>query len=240
MARDLFGTVSTPSVKLGSQAWYTLPLSIATHAVLCAALIIVPFTSAELLPMPQTVDAFYADPELPEAPPPPPAAQAPAASQATAEPVSSSAAPIEAPKGIADEAPTPPGTFGAGVVGGIGSLGETLGTGMVNIPGPPPAPPVQRPEPVRPGGVIRYPAKVHHVSPVYPRIAQDARVSGMVILEAIIGVDGRVQDVRVLRSKPLLDQAAIDAVRQWRFTPTLLNGVAVPVILTVTVNFEMQ
>jgi protein TonB len=65
-------------------------------------------------------------------------------------------------------------------------------------------------------------------------------VEGVVILEAIIGADGRVQEVRVLRSKPLLDQAAIDAVRQWLFTPTLLNGVPVPVIMTVTVNFALE
>ena len=241
MARDLFGDVSTPPVKLGSQAWYTLPLSIGTHVIICAALIIVPFTSAELLPLPQTVDAFYADPELPEAPPPPPAAQAPAASRATAEPVPSSAAPIDAPDGIVEEAGAPPGPPSAGVVGGIGAIGDALGPGLVNIPAPPAPPPVQqRTEAVRPGGVIKYPAKVHHVPPVYPRIAQDARVSGLVILEAIIGVDGRVQDVRVLRSKALLDHAAIDAVKQWRFTPTLLNGVPVPVILTVTVNFELQ
>jgi protein TonB len=62
----------------------------------------------------------------------------------------------------------------------------------------------------------------------------------MVILEAVIAEDGRVRDVRVLRSIQLLDQAAIDAVRQWRFTPTLLNGVPVPIVMTVTVNFELQ
>lgn len=239
MVRDLFGDVSTRPVKLGSQAWYTLPLSIATHVIVCAAFILVPFTSAELLPLPQVVDAFYADPELPEAPPPP-SAQAPAAARATAEHVSSAAAPIHPPQGIADEAGAPPGPPSTGVDGGIGSIAGAPGTGLVNIPAPPAPPAVPRQEFVRPGGQIKYPAKVHHVAPVYPRIAQEARVSGMVILEAVIGVDGRVQDVRVLRSKALLDQAAIDAVKGWRFTPTLLNGVPVPVILTVTVNFELQ
>ncbi len=238
--RDLFGDVSTRSIKLGSQKWYTLPLSIATHVIVCAVLIVIPFTSSELLPLPQTVDAFYADPELPEAPPPPPVAQAPAASRAAADPVPATAAPREAPRGITEEAGAPPGLPSTGVEGGFGSMGHALGAGLVNIPAPPSPPPVQRQVPLRPGGVIKYPAKVHHVPPVYPRIAQDARVSGMVILEAIIGVDGRVQDVRILRSKALLDHAAIDAVRQWRFTPTLLNGVPVPVILTVTVNFELQ
>jgi periplasmic protein TonB len=75
---------------------------------------------------------------------------------------------------------------------------------------------------------------------VYPSIAQSARVQGVVIVEATIGPDGKVSDARVLRSIPLLDQAALDAVRQWVFTPTLLNGVPVPVIMTVTVNFTLQ
>jgi|TARA_Y100000031_G_C7944646_1_gene258686 protein TonB len=65
-------------------------------------------------------------------------------------------------------------------------------------------------------------------------------VSGVVILEAVIGPDGRVRDVRVLRSAPLLDRAAIAAVRQWEYTPTLLNGVPVPVVMTVTVTFTLN
>ena len=77
-------------------------------------------------------------------------------------------------------------------------------------------------------------------SPVYPPIAQSARVQGVVIIEATIGPDGGVQNARVLRSIPLLDQAALDAVKQWVFTPTLLNGVPVPVIMTVTVQFTLQ
>ena len=78
------------------------------------------------------------------------------------------------------------------------------------------------------------------MSPLYPAIAQSARVQGIVIIEAIIGADGRVTDVTVLRSIPLLDAAALTAVRQWEFTPTLLNGIPVPVIMTVTVNFTLQ
>ena len=88
-----------------------------------------------------------------------------------------------------------------------------------------------------PAAIIRPPQKVHHVAPTYPPIAQSARVSGVVILEALIAEDGSVRDVKVLRSVPLLDASAIEAVRQWRFTPTLLNGVPVQVIMTVTVTF---
>jgi len=93
---------------------------------------------------------------------------------------------------------------------------------------------------LRVGGNIHAPAKLKHVAPVYPPIAQQANVTGVVILEVQIGTDGHVEEARVLRSIPLLDQAALDAVTQWEFTPTLLNGQAVPVIMTVTVNFSMD
>src|SRR5207244_9090148 len=74
----------------------------------------------------------------------------------------------------------------------------------------------------------------------YPAIAQSARVQGVVIIEATIGPNGAVQEAKVLRSIPLLDAAALDAVKQWEFTPTMLNGAPVPVIMTVTVNFTLQ
>jgi TonB family protein len=93
---------------------------------------------------------------------------------------------------------------------------------------------------LRIGGAIKTPVKIKDVRPVYPPDAQAAKVTGLVIVEARIGADGSVEDAHVLRSVPLLDQAAIDAVMQWRFRPTLLNGKAVPVIMTVTVNFTLQ
>jgi len=65
-------------------------------------------------------------------------------------------------------------------------------------------------------------------------------VEGVVILEAVIGEDGSVRDVRLLRSVPLLDGAAMDAIRQWRFSPTLLNGQPVPVVMTITVAFKLR
>jgi TonB family protein len=96
------------------------------------------------------------------------------------------------------------------------------------------------PDAIRVGGNIKAPTRTRDVRPVYPDIAKAARVQGVVIMEIVIGPDGSVQDARVLRSIALLDQAALDAVRQWRFVPTLLNGVPVPVIMTVTVNFTLQ
>ena len=93
---------------------------------------------------------------------------------------------------------------------------------------------------VRVGGKIKPPTKIKDVAPVYPAAAKTARVAGVVIIEATIGANGKVIDTKVLRSVPMLDQAALDAVRQWEFTPTLLNGSPVPVVMTVTVNFKLQ
>lgn len=90
------------------------------------------------------------------------------------------------------------------------------------------------------GGKIREPKKIRNVLPVYPDIAKQMRAEGVVILECVIDADGRVRDVKVLRSIAVLDRAAIDAVRQWQYTPTLLNGVPVPVVMTVTVNFSLR
>jgi len=124
----------------------------------------------------------------------------------------------------------------ATVSGDIGGVVGGIPGGVPEAPPPPPPPPA----PVRVGGNIQAPKKVKDVNPVYPPIAQSARVQGVVILEATIGPNGNVQDVRVLRSIPLLDAAAIEAVKQWAYTPTLLNGVPVPVIMTVTVNFTLR
>ena len=84
------------------------------------------------------------------------------------------------------------------------------------------------------------PTKTRHIRAVYPAAAQAARVQGTGIIEATVDAQGRVSDARILRSIPLLDQAALDAVRQWEYTPTILNGVAVPVIMTVTVQFSIN
>jgi protein TonB len=80
---------------------------------------------------------------------------------------------------------------------------------------------------------------VKDVKPVYPPIALSAKIQGVVIIEATIGADGRVESTRVIRSIPLLDQAALDAVRQWEFRPTLLNGVPTPIVFSATVNFSL-
>jgi protein TonB len=235
----MFGDVVDPSIKVGSQKWYTVPLSIIAHVVLFGAVIIIPLMATDVLPTPPSMMAFVGAPPTPPPPPPPPPSAAPPPKTPT--PVTNpNAAPIEAPKQIVPETPSVgisegvPGGVEGGVPGGV--MGGVVG-GLPEAPPPPPPPPQA---PVRVGGAIKQPTKLKNVPPVYPPIAQSARVQGVVIIEATIGADGKVKDAKVLRSIPLLDQAALDAVKQWVFTTTLLNNVPVPVIMTVTVNFTLQ
>ena len=129
-----------------------------------------------------------------------------------------------------------------GVEGGIegGVAGGIVGGLVVAAPPPPPPPPppAQPKAPVRIGGAIQTPALIKRVEPIYPDVALMARVGGMVILEAAVRSDGTVESVRILRSVKFLDQASIDAVQQWRYSPLMLNGVATPFVLTVTLNFR--
>jgi protein TonB len=93
---------------------------------------------------------------------------------------------------------------------------------------------------IRVGGQVRPPIRIKDVNPIYPAIAQSARVQGDVVIEATIDEEGKVADARVVKSVPLLDQAALDAVKQWEYRPSLLNGVPTPVVTTVTVRFARQ
>jgi protein TonB len=98
----------------------------------------------------------------------------------------------------------------------------------------------QTPQRIRVGGGITRPQKIVNVDPVYPEKAKADRIEGMVILEAVIATDGTVKDLEVIRSAhPLLDAAAVEAVRQWEFTPTLLNGEPVELVMSVNVTFSL-
>ena len=134
------------------------------------------------------------------------------------------------------------GTVGGMEGGTVGGAGNGGGMGDIPAPAPPPpAPKVEAPKgPVRVGGKISEPRKTRNVPPTYPEVAKHAHVQGTVILEATISPQGRVADVKVLRGIPMLDDAAMQAVKQWTYTPTMLNGTPVPVIMTVTVNFRLD
>jgi protein TonB len=100
----------------------------------------------------------------------------------------------------------------------------------------PPAPPVKPPRIT----VLRMATPLHKVEPVYPQLAKQSRVSGTVELVGVLGTDGRIHELKVLRGHPLLINAALDAVRQWIFEPTMLNGQAVEVSAPITVNFILH
>jgi len=209
----------------------TVTLSIVAHVIGVCALIIAPLLATDALPEPRSATEFIR--VVPLVPPAPPPVRRPP-STAVARP---DAAPLTTPEGIAPEPPIEPlpdlQPDNDGLI--------TFGSGNSPIidfgPPPPPQPPAP---PVHVGGEIKSPVKVVDMAPTYPAIAKAAHVDGIVILEAVIAEDGSVTDVRVLRSIPLLDAAAVEAVRQWQYTPTLLNGQPVRVVMTVTVAFKLR
>jgi protein TonB len=220
--------------------------SVVGHVLLAGAVVSVPLLIDTPLPVPERgVHAFLATPlELAPPPPPPPPPPARAAEVAprtrTPEvaPTDGFVAPIVTPAEIVPEAGLDLGIEG-GVAGGVegGVPGGVLGGVIGGLPEAPPAPVL---EPVRVGGTIREPRKLKAVPPVYPEAAREARIQGVVILECLVSPLGRVSEVEVLRGVPLLEEAAVDAVRQWVYTPTLMDGVPVPVLMTVTVRFELS
>ena len=232
MPRDLFGNVTRPSISIGNRKWYTVPVSLLSHAIVLAAIVVVPILAAPMMPGVLGNDIVYQIVDLVPPTPPPLPKKAP-----DLKPVDPALPPISAPTGFTPEKP-PIEPFEIDnpsiVPGGVGPCGS-------EILAPPPV--IEKhdpPPPVRPGGAVRQPIKTYNVDPVYPAMAQAARIQGIVIIEATLSEDGRVVNARILRSVPLLDQAALDAVRQWQYTPTTLNGVKVPVIMTVTVNFTLS
>jgi protein TonB len=235
MPRDLFGDVQHPTVRVGSRSRYTVFISLAAHAAAVLAIVGATILGPVVLPGLASSGLIYDILVIP--PPPPPPAPRPPKSEPTATPPNPNVPPMEVPAGIAPEPEVPfdPGSaadLGTGIVPGVSDTDTVVGE-------PPPPPPVVQ-KPVQVGGKIRPPQKVRDVAPIYPALALIARVEGPVILEAVIDSEGRVQSVRVLRSPPMLDAAALAAVRQWEYTPTLLNGIAVPVIMTVTVMFQLR
>ena len=217
-----------------------MPVSIALHAGAISALLLVPLVVGnDVMPGPARAATRYVSavptPPSPPGPPPP---------KGDVSPAQRVLAPVTAADTIEQEKPIQPySTSDPGGVPSIGAPGSPSGVdfGGIGTPNavvmPPPPPPR---EPVRIGGVIREPKRIVDVPPVYPPLAIAAQKEGVVIMEATIDERGNVVRVRVLRSEPLLDAAAVSAVERWRYTPTLLNNQPVPVLMTVTVRFKLR
>ena len=227
---------SEPFVNLGGKQKYTVLVSIVAHTLIIAAAIIVPVVATDSLVLPRQllIFAYPTQPPLPPSPPPP---RGVTNEQPSVTPL---IAPVIAPQEIVPESPIQ-SILGWGHGAGVDSLALVPGGDYLAPPPAPVATPVPDQVPLRLGSGIRRPEIVRDATPAYPPMARAARVEGVVIIEATIGRDGKVQDARILRSaNPLLNAAALDAVRQWEYTPTLLNGIPVAIVMTVTVDFRLR
>jgi protein TonB len=229
----------------------TLPIVASTFAqIFFVGLVVILPTLyvTDTLPEVPTMIAFVVAPPVPPPPPPPPSAATtkPKPTRQAEVPARQArfVAPLEEPDEIAPLANDEGIDFGesGGVEGGFaeGVIGGIVG-GLPEAPPPPPLPAPAARGPVRIGGQITQPTLIKRVEPEYPPLAVKAHIQGVVILEATVDEDGNVVDVKLLRSaNPLLDREAAIAVRQWRYTPVVLNGTRVPFILTVTLSFSLQ
>jgi protein TonB len=238
---------------------FTVFLSFALQCLFIGIAILIPLIYTETLPSTQ-LTSFLVAPPPPPPPPPPPAAAPVKVVKVIPRQFDAGRlmAPKQIPKEIAiikeDELP-PPSAGGVGVVGGVpggmpgGTPGGVIGGIISSVPQaapPPPPPPVKTeakpaaPQRIRVGGNVQEAMLIKKVMPVYPPLARSARIQGVVRFNAIIGTDGRIQNLTLVSGHPLLVPAAQEAVSQWVYRPTLLNGEPVEVVTQIDVNFTLQ
>jgi protein TonB len=226
-----------------------LPIAVLAHGFLVLALLVVPLLRVGDLPQVELTGIFLAPPPPVPSPAPPRGRPKPAGKGSRIKPVSSKAAldrgalvaPVDIPTDISEEALNP-GGWAEGIPGGVdygesnpfaGGAGDWLNKVTAVVGAGDSAP-------IRAAGEVRPPKLVRRVEPDYPELARQARVEGVVILEATTDIYGRVASVKVLRSVPLLDQAAVDAVTRWVYEPMVVNGRPRAVTFTVTLRFELK
>jgi protein TonB len=237
--------------------WSTC-LGFTGEALLVACAALAPLVSPQALPHPQAIMAWL----LPATPPPPPAAGNAAKPRPARPPVEQLQSvavrltePTTMPATAAPIVDEPLAAPGYGVPGGIGT-GERNGVpgGMLpSIPDlAPPAPPIEAapvaaalPAPMPPkqvvvGGRVKMAQLIHRVEPLYPPLARQMRTSGVVELVGVIATDGRIRELKLLSGSPLLARAALEAVRQWVYEPTTLNGEPVELVATISVIFRLD
>ncbi|HYW67261.1 MAG TPA: TonB family protein [Candidatus Dormibacteraeota bacterium] len=224
---------------------WTVVVSMILQVLFLLILILIPLIYTEALPKAMLSSILLAPPPPPPPPPPPAAVQV-----VKIKPMVRlmDAGKLVAPKAIPKdiniikEEELPPDAGMQGIAGGVpggvagGSMGGVLG-GVIGVKAPPP--PKVTPKRVMVGGNVQAARLVNKVQPLYPPLARQTRISGTVKLHAIIGKDGSVQQLQMVSGHPLLVQAALDAVRQWRYQPTLLNGEPVEVDTEIDVIFSL-
>jgi protein TonB len=234
--------VSSPNAKRTNKPW-TVVLSMIFQVAFLAVLILIPLIYTEALPKTMMATLLVAPPPPPPPPPPPIAQVVHVKPQVHLMDAGKLVTPKVIPKDIKiikEDAPDMSGMQG-GVVGGVagGQMGGVIGgvIGGVGAAPPPPKPAQQR---IRQGGQVQAAKLVNKVQPMYPPLARQTRISGTVRLHAIIAKNGSVEQLEVISGHPLLVQAALDAVRQWKYQATTLNGENVEVDTTIDVIFSLN
>lgn len=248
MERRFFGAlVDSADDGRGRRQAGLLPVSFAIHTGVLAVAVVLPILGPSPLPAPSAAAGDLAVPAMLVSPAPPPRGRPPRAAIAPSRRTETPATTVPAPAFVVPTSwsELDGDDLGDGLTAGLaecegcvpwGVDGVLSGAGSV---GPPPPP--EAPEPVvRTGGQIQAPVKLRGAPPRYPALAEQIGLEGLVIIECRVDRDGNVADARVLRGHPLLDEAALEAVRQWHYRPTLLNGTPVSVVMTVTMRFSLQ
>jgi protein TonB len=244
--------LETPTTKTLRRSPLEWAAATGLHIAIVATLIIVPLYTTGAIQLSKYEDTPLVAPPPPPTPPPPPLGRAVAPHITATRPKLTYTqekviAPASIPKtaSVDNGAPAPDleGVVG-GVPGGVpggqigGTLGGVLGGTGTSVPIPPP----QQPSPkriVRVGSNLKAPRQTYSVQPEYPSIAKQAHVSGVVVVNAVIDEHGNVVQARALSGHPLLIPAALNAVLQWKYEPTTLNGTPVAVEMEVTVRFNL-
>jgi protein TonB len=231
----------------------TLAIAIVAHAVTIGTLVLIPLLQTQALTLPP-INLSLLAPRLQRigsidvVPTPHSAEKYPApASDALTAPMSIPQRVVitesDMPPTIVGLLPTGgrgPGTIMSGLFDPNGGILPPVAPTEVVPPSLPPPPKIENTRPVAIGGNVQAAKLIHQVKPAYPRMAQLTRVQGVVVMEAIIARDGSVKSLRVVSGHPLLNQAAVDAVQQWLYSPTMLNGEPVEVSTAITVTFTLQ
>ena len=239
--------ISSPNPKKTNKPW-TVFVSMVFQIAFLAILILIPLIYTEALPKTMMATMLTAPPPPPPPPPPPAAATVvhvkPQVHLMDAGKLMQPKVIPREVKIIKEDAEPDMGAVGmtGGVPGGVagGSMGGVLGGVIGGMGTAPPPPRPKQTGPLRVGGNVQAAKIINRVQPVYPPLARQTRISGTVRLHAIIGKDGTIQSLEVVSGHPLLQQAALDAVRQWRYQPTLLNGEPVDVDTTIDVIFSLN
>jgi periplasmic protein TonB len=231
---------STLVKKKTNKSWAVI-LSGIVQVVFLGILILIPLIYTEALPKAMLSTLLIAPPPPP--PPPPPPQPVKVIVKPVARLINSGklTQPRAIPKEVAvfKEAELPPDVINnngaaGGIFGGIPGQGIVVGQAAA-----PPPPKATGPARIKQGGNVTAASIINQTKPNYPPLARQARIQGNVVLHAIIDKDGNVAQLEVVSGHPLLVQAALDAVKQWRYKPTLLNGDPVEVDTTITVTFSM-